>query len=669
MKKVVLMCLLFAFGNSLFAQNNGNRKFTSVAAIKKNQAVANEDIAPLNTEVKKPGYPVAPTKRNQLARTIASDRVDLTTVQEVILGSSGNPYSVANVTANPISVDQDLGAVLFIHRGNAGVAGQSGNMLVYDYTLDGGTTWSVNQGPVIPASGLNRHPQGHIYNPPGNTDPANVRVVAMSAVTDGTNWVEVNVGSSKLDGSGQHLYTIPNNGPLSAIPASFCQRIPGEYWATGDSTVGKADADGVVALYKGVYSTSGDSVAWITTHVIDFKSIMEPIFVTSSGDLYQTSYNSVLVAFDPTGQHGWIATLGDLQGDSPMPDSTLYPIFWHSTDGGTTWTGPTAVRLSDFPDIVSSPYVYGYKPTTGFDYELAVDVNGNPHLFTVVGPYVGDGTADAAYGINPTEGPDINNQKSIPLGLYDITFDGTDWQALMLDTVHMFRGRPFTNPDASTFGYDNRNSISMTPDGTKLFFVWSDTDPANQQHPSRNNNPDVFLKGYDVTSGTVTPTYNATSQTSLGASAYFPTVSRIALRKDATTTSVPVITALPSDLNNDRAYADYYYLSGLDITDADFTIPAVGKNTNYANKVFSVSQNYPNPFKGESFFTLTLQKSANVQVTVSNLLGQQVKQVVTERLAEGAHQIKLSSEGLTSGVYLYTVTADGFKVTRKLVVE
>lgn len=82
---------------------------------------------------------------------------------------------------------------------------------------------------------------------------------------------------------------------------------------------------------------------------------------------------------------------------------------------------------------------------------------------------------------------------------------------------------------------------------------------------------------------------------------------------------------------------------------------------------FSLLQNYPNPFNPTTSIRYSLPQSAFVTLTVHNLLGQQVAQVVHELQQVGDHEVVFRGDGLPSGVYLYRLSAAGFTQTRKLV--
>jgi flagellar hook assembly protein FlgD len=83
----------------------------------------------------------------------------------------------------------------------------------------------------------------------------------------------------------------------------------------------------------------------------------------------------------------------------------------------------------------------------------------------------------------------------------------------------------------------------------------------------------------------------------------------------------------------------------------------------------SVSQNYPNPFNGVTTIKVNLTKGANLSLTVSNILGQEVMNIQRGSVSAGTHYFELDGTNLNNGVYFYTVKADDSSVTKKMVVR
>jgi len=83
-------------------------------------------------------------------------------------------------------------------------------------------------------------------------------------------------------------------------------------------------------------------------------------------------------------------------------------------------------------------------------------------------------------------------------------------------------------------------------------------------------------------------------------------------------------------------------------------------------KEYSLSQNYPNPFNPSTEINFTLAKSGNITLKVYNLLGSEVATLADGFMEAGKHLVKFNAKDLTSGVYFYTIKADNFTSTRKM---
>ncbi|MBU0710429.1 T9SS type A sorting domain-containing protein [bacterium] len=80
---------------------------------------------------------------------------------------------------------------------------------------------------------------------------------------------------------------------------------------------------------------------------------------------------------------------------------------------------------------------------------------------------------------------------------------------------------------------------------------------------------------------------------------------------------------------------------------------------------FVLFQNYPNPFNNTTVIPFQLPRECDVKIIVYDLLGREVLKVTDRRFPTGYHRLSLATESLSSGEYLYTITADKFRETKK----
>ncbi len=82
---------------------------------------------------------------------------------------------------------------------------------------------------------------------------------------------------------------------------------------------------------------------------------------------------------------------------------------------------------------------------------------------------------------------------------------------------------------------------------------------------------------------------------------------------------------------------------------------------------FELSQNYPNPFNPTTKIQFNIPTAGNVKLIVYNLLGQNIKTLVSEFKESGTHSVNFDAPELTSGVYIYKLESGGFTQTRKMI--
>jgi hypothetical protein len=94
-----------------------------------------------------------------------------------------------------------------------------------------------------------------------------------------------------------------------------------------------------------------------------------------------------------------------------------------------------------------------------------------------------------------------------------------------------------------------------------------------------------------------------------------------------------------------------------------------GLNTVQTNELFTVGQNFPNPSNGNTIIPVNFKNNTTVQVTIVDLLGKEVYNQTFENVAAGNVQLPINLGSLNAGVYVYSVEADGFKTSRRMIIE
>ena len=110
-------------------------------------------------------------------------------------------------------------------------------------------------------------------------------------------------------------------------------------------------------------------------------------------------------------------------------------------------------------------------------------------------------------------------------------------------------------------------------------------------------------------------------------------------------------------------YIDDVHIYGIYESGADTTQPVDSKNPE--NPVFTLMQNYENPFIHTTTITYIMHMPAHVHIAVYDIRGRHVADLVNETKDYGTHHAELSGSGLSSGVYVYRMQAGGCTETRK----
>ncbi len=82
--------------------------------------------------------------------------------------------------------------------------------------------------------------------------------------------------------------------------------------------------------------------------------------------------------------------------------------------------------------------------------------------------------------------------------------------------------------------------------------------------------------------------------------------------------------------------------------------------------VFALEQNYPNPFNPATTIKYSVAKAGEVHLSVYNMMGQKVSDLVSGNKQAGSYSISWNAEGMASGMYFYRLSAAGQTVTRQM---
>jgi hypothetical protein len=137
-----------------------------------------------------------------------------------------------------------------------------------------------------------------------------------------------------------------------------------------------------------------------------------------------------------------------------------------------------------------------------------------------------------------------------------------------------------------------------------------------------------------------------------GTSTDMPHYGRVAIRQGSATTS-PTL-----DIDGIRVTRSWNGLVGIT------PLTTIAEN-------FSLSQNYPNPFNPSTKINFSIPERGFVTLKVYDMLGKEVKELVSGDYSRGVYAVDFAAHGLSSGIYIYSIDVKSesgniFKDTKKL---
>jgi hypothetical protein len=81
---------------------------------------------------------------------------------------------------------------------------------------------------------------------------------------------------------------------------------------------------------------------------------------------------------------------------------------------------------------------------------------------------------------------------------------------------------------------------------------------------------------------------------------------------------------------------------------------------------FSLEQNYPNPFTGQTTIAYAVPKATNVRLIIYDVQGRTIKVIDEGMKTSGRYTVDIQAGQMVRGIYYYRMEADGFSSVRKM---
>jgi len=83
-------------------------------------------------------------------------------------------------------------------------------------------------------------------------------------------------------------------------------------------------------------------------------------------------------------------------------------------------------------------------------------------------------------------------------------------------------------------------------------------------------------------------------------------------------------------------------------------------------KIYKLEQNYPNPFNPTTTIHYAVAKLGMVKISVFNMLGQKVTELVNENKNTGSYNVVWNAKDMPSGIYFYRLESGNFTDVKKM---
>lgn len=98
-----------------------------------------------------------------------------------------------------------------------------------------------------------------------------------------------------------------------------------------------------------------------------------------------------------------------------------------------------------------------------------------------------------------------------------------------------------------------------------------------------------------------------------------------------------------------------------------FNLIGIEPASNMIPAKYSLEQNYPNPFNPNTSIKFSVPKSGFVKLVIYDALGREIKELVNENIKAGIYTTDFNAADYPSGIYFYSLTAENFSETKKMV--
>jgi hypothetical protein len=113
----------------------------------------------------------------------------------------------------------------------------------------------------------------------------------------------------------------------------------------------------------------------------------------------------------------------------------------------------------------------------------------------------------------------------------------------------------------------------------------------------------------------------------------------------------------------------FYVLNGVVLNGKTYGTLVGVKDKITVPMVYSLSQNFPNPFNPSTTIKYSLAKEGFIKLTVYNSIGSKVATIVDGYKPSGNYSVQFNGSNLASGIYLYRLESGNYSSAKKFILQ
>jgi hypothetical protein len=84
---------------------------------------------------------------------------------------------------------------------------------------------------------------------------------------------------------------------------------------------------------------------------------------------------------------------------------------------------------------------------------------------------------------------------------------------------------------------------------------------------------------------------------------------------------------------------------------------------------YTLGQNYPNPFTGNTTIAFEITSDTYVSLKVFSILGEEITELAGKDYSLGMHTVEFDATDLSKGIYFYTIKTDKYSASQKMIIQ